>query len=152
MKGTVLSKEEAGKAKKHFADLLTFIQGDSISVPKRPDKEVMFRSGSFSPGVCPALGEKVAVAEISGHPAPNPVFMHGRNANAWFSLLFRKRNRDHPTLNGLDSMVVSTSTSHDDICVLLPACPDLRASPKILFMCFMFLKIYLPESMAIFAA
>ena len=77
MKGTSISSEEAQEAKKHFSDLLRFIQQDSISVPKLPDKEVTFRLGSFSKGVCPAPGETVTVSEISGHPAPNPILLHG---------------------------------------------------------------------------
>ena len=125
MKGTVLTEPEVKNSKKHFADLMEFIKRDDISVPKLPDQELLFRRGSFSKGVCPAPGETVAVDAIRGHPAPNPILLHGRNCNAWFSLLFRKRMQGHPALNGLDLMKVSTSTTDDDNCVLLPACSDL---------------------------
>jgi hypothetical protein len=128
MKHHELTADEAASARNHFQQVLRFIKtAGAFPTPKLPAKEVSLRFGSFAPGVCPLPGTSVSSTLIQGHPAPHPLLLHARNANAWLSFLWRKRGQGDARFRGplgLDAMADGPSQAEGG-CVLFPSCPDL---------------------------
>jgi hypothetical protein len=147
MKGTELNEEQACGTKRNFANVLKFIKGrKEISVPKLPAKEVMFRFGSFSRGMCHESGGRVKAERLTGHPAPHPLLLLCRSINTWFTLLSFEQSGGDATFIDLDLMtsvlgkrcsaesiphcfdkvaMSASVVSNDSCCVLLPTCTDV---------------------------
>jgi hypothetical protein len=146
MKHHELTADEAASARNHFPQVLRFIKtAGAFPTPKLPAKEVSLRFGSFAPGVCPLPGTSVSSTLIQGHPAPHPLLLHARNANAWLSFLWRKRGQGDARFRGplgLDAMADSdgppraagggglkalSRTRWPPVggCVLFPSCADV---------------------------
>ena len=132
MKPYELTAQESQSAKKHFAEILSYVRkADRFPTPQLPGKELAFRLGSFAAGVCPAPGSRVASTSLEGHPAPCPWLLQARNANAWLTYLWLKRGSgDKRYLGnlGLDAVAVRPAArprSARTGCVLFPACSDV---------------------------
>ncbi len=85
------------------------------------------RFGSFAPGDCPAPSPCMPATPLLRHPAPNPLLLHARNANAWLTFLWNKRGTGDARFQGglgLEAMA-DGRPSQGDGCVLFPSCSDV---------------------------